>query len=153
MTARSLSGVLRSRSSAAPLRLLGLGLILFGLLYTHAVSPDATVGHLASAEGVSAQAADASHSALVRHVASASQGHDATDQPSGGHGDHGGQHAFEECGLGQPSQGPEVDVPALSPLGLAVEDEAPHIAHVRPSAVRGFVIPIPHAAESPVLRI
>jgi hypothetical protein len=134
--------------------LLGLGLILFGLLYTHAASPDATVGHLNSIDSVSAHMTGAAHSAPVQQVASATLGGQGdTESPGERHGGHSEQHAFAECGLGQPSPGPEVDVPCLSPLSPTAEHETPQAEQVRPSSVRGFVVPIPHAAESPVLRI
>ncbi|MFD9903006.1 hypothetical protein [Streptomyces sp. NPDC059063] len=136
-----------------PLRLLGLGLILLGLLYTHAASPDATVGHLTAAEGLSAPGAEAMHSAPVPWAAGAVHGHDDAEPSHDlrrGHGDH---HAFEECAVGQPTQGPDLELPCASPLDVPVADGDPHAERGHPSAVRHSAVPQPHAAESPVLRI
>ncbi|MEB8339517.1 hypothetical protein [Streptomyces endophyticus] len=153
MTAWSPSGALRSRSTAIPLRLLGLGVLLFGLLYTHAVSPESTVGHVASGSGTST--AIAGHTAPGPEQPVAIATHGPAEAPVDHHGgdSHGQQHALDECGLGQPSQGPALGLPCLTSLSSAAETVVPPLVHIRPSAVRGFVVPIPHAAESPVLRI
>ncbi|MFP3988881.1 hypothetical protein U9R90_15535 [Streptomyces sp. E11-3] len=140
ITAWSPSGAQRSRPSAIPLRLLGLGLMLLGLLYMHAASPEATVGHL-RADGA------------VAHSVGELPGAERERQQHGGDGQ---QHTATagECELGQPPSGPDVDVPCLSPLSTEAVDPAPYAEHVHhPAAVRGFVAPISHAAESPVLRI
>ncbi|MHC0429445.1 hypothetical protein ACX6XY_04530 [Streptomyces sp. O3] len=129
-----------------PLRLLGLGLMLFGLLYSHVVSPEATVGHLRPDGAVSAL----SYSPLDPLPDSP---YDSGGR-SGGHGRH--TATVGECALGQPPSGPDMGLPCLSPLAAEAVDPAaaPYAEHAhRPAAVRGFVAPIPHAAESPVLRI
>ncbi|MEV2253743.1 hypothetical protein AB0I94_24725 [Streptomyces sp. NPDC050147] len=153
ITAWSPSRVLRSRSTAIPLRLLGLGLILFGLLYAHAASPESTARHLAS--GSVTSAAIVGHVELGPEQPVATATRDATEAPVDHHGGdgHGRQSSLDECGLGQPAQGPVLGLPCLTSLGSAAETVVPPLVHVRPSAVRGFVVPIPHAAESPVLRI
>ncbi|MEV0634501.1 DUF6153 family protein [Streptomyces sp. NPDC050619] len=143
ITAWSPSGVQRSRSTAVLWRVLGLGLFLFGLLYTHAVSPDATERHFSSGEGI-----------VVSDVSDGSASetpHDASDDHHGGHGQH---HAGGECALGQPPQGPGVEVPCLSPLSPVGDDDGlRRLVHARHAAARDLVAPITHAADSAVLRI
>ncbi|MFD0554515.1 hypothetical protein ACFQ0X_39215 [Streptomyces rectiviolaceus] len=153
ITAWSPCGALRSRSTAIPLRLLGLGLILFSLLYTHAASPESTAGHVASGSGASTAIGGHAEPGPGQPVAIAT--HYPAEVPVDHHGgdSHGQQHALDECGLGQPSQSPALGLPCLTSLSSAAETVVPPLVHVRPSAVRGFVVPIPHAAESPVLRI
>lgn len=143
----------RSRTPAIPLRLLGLGLLLFGLLYTHAATPESTAEHLASGSGT--LTGIAGHALPGPEEPAAAARHDRAEAPTDPHGDgsHRQQHTLDECGLGQPSQGPALGVPCLTALRSAAETLVPPLVHVRPSAVRGFVASIPHAAESPVLRI
>ncbi|MEV0226790.1 DUF6153 family protein [Streptomyces sp. NPDC050704] len=144
----------RSRSSAALWRVLGLGLFLFGLLYTHAVSPDTTVSHLASGENVSASGVHFEPTAEHENVASAMSTQVAGAQTDGHHDGHGQQHAGEICAVGQPSQGPAVAVPCLSPLSAESGDEMPGSAPARhPTAARDFAAPRTQAADSAVLRI
>ncbi len=158
ITAWSLSGVQRSRSTAVLWRVLGLGLFLFGLLYTHAVSPDATVRHVASGEGASLSDvhfepfADRERVANAMSAASVSM---TPDAPSGDHHDgHGQHHAGGECELGQPPQGPGVGVPCLSPLGSESDGSGlPQLVDARHAASRDFPAPTAHAADSAVLRI
>lgn len=138
--------------------MVGLGLFLFGLLYTHVVSPDATVRHISSGEGVAVS--DAHFTPTVDHetVASAtsalSPGEIPLD-PSGGHHEgHGQHHAGGECALGQPSQGPGAGVPCLSGLSPASDDDGlSRPVHAHHAAARDFAAPVAHAAESAVLRI
>ena len=144
----------RSRSSAALWRVLGLGLFLFGLLYTHAVSPDTTVSHLTSDRGVSASGVHFEPTAEHEDVASATSVQLAVEQSEGHHGGHGQQHADADCAMGQPSQGPAVAVPCLSPLSSENGDEAPGTAPARhATAARDFAVPRTQAADSAVLRI
>lgn len=144
----------RSRSSAALWRVLGLGLFLFGLLYTHAVGPDATVSHLASGKGVSAPGVHSESSVEHVDVANAMSVQSAGEQPEGHHDGHGQRHAGEVCAVGQPSQGPTVAVPCLCPLSSASSDERPGAAPARHASVaRDFVAPRTHTADSTVLRI
>ncbi|WP_425428671.1 DUF6153 family protein [Streptomyces yerevanensis] len=139
----------RSRSSAALWRVLGLGLFLFGLLYTHAASPDITVSHLASDRGVSASGVHFEPPAEHENVASATSA-----QPEGHHDGHGQQHVDADCAMGQPSQGPAVAVPCLSPLSSESGDEASGSAPARQAAgARDFVAPRTQTADSAVLRI
>ncbi|KUO14995.1 hypothetical protein [Streptomyces dysideae] len=138
ITAWSPSGARRSRSTAALWRVLGLGLFLFGLLYTHAVSPEATVSHLGT-DRVSVSTV---------HVESVAE--DLTDHSDG----HGHQHAGEDCALGQPSQGPDMAAPCLSPLHpVSDENEPLRPVAVRHAAPRDLVAPPAHAAASAVLRV
>ncbi|MGW3935240.1 DUF6153 family protein [Streptomyces sp. NBC_00024] len=154
ITAWCLSRMPRSRSSAALWRVLGLGLFLFGLLYTHAVSPDATVSHLASDKGVSASGVHFEPIAEHENVASATSMQVADEQPDGHHDGHGQQHAGETCAVGQPSQGPAVAVPCLSPLSSESGDEALGSAPARhATTARDFAAPRTQAADSAVLRI
>ncbi|MGW4102048.1 DUF6153 family protein [Streptomyces sp. NPDC004976] len=144
----------RSRSSAALWRVLGLGLFLFGLLYTHAISPDTTASHLASDKGVSASGAHFEPTAEHENVATATTMQVAAEQPDGHHDGHGQQHADADCAMGQPSQGPAVAVPCLSPLSSESGDEAPGFAPARhATTARDFAAPRTQAADSAVLRI
>lgn len=161
MTAWSLSGMQRSRSTAALWRVLGLGLFLFGLLYTHAVSPDATVRHLASGEGVTVS--DVHFEPVADHekvatVTSAVRPSETPDVPSDDHHDgHGQHHAGGECALGQPPQGPDLAAPCLSALSaLSTESDdngVPRSVYAGHAAARDMVAPTAHAADSAVLRI
>lgn len=158
ITAWSPSGVQRSRSTAVLWRMLGLGLFLFGLLYTHAVSPDATVRHVASGAGAAVSdvhfepIADREKVAIATSAVSASA---APDDPSDDHHDgHGQHHAGGECALGQPPQGSGVSVPCLSSLSSESDDNGlPQLVDARHAAARDFAAPIAHAADSAVLRI
>lgn len=161
ITAWSPSGVQRSRSTAVLWRMLGLGLFLFGLLYTHAVSPDTTVRHVASGEGATVSDVHFEPIAVREKVAIAMSAVSASttpDAPSGdhhdGHGQHGQHHAGGECALGQPPQGPGVSVPCLSSLSSESGDDGlPRLADARHAAARDFVATPAHAADSAVLRI
>ncbi|WP_369033373.1 hypothetical protein [Streptomyces adonidis] len=158
ITAWSPSGVQRSRSTAVLWRVLGLGLFLFGLLYTHAVSPDATVRHVASDEGAAVSGvrfepiADREKVAIATSAVPVSA---ASDDPSGDHHDgHGQHHAGGECALGQSPQGPGVGVPCLSSLSSESDDNGlPRLVDARHAAARDLVAPTAHAADSAVLRI
>ncbi len=148
--------------------MVGLGLLLFGLLYTHAVSPDETVRHLSYGEGVAVVAVSAAHvtptvdQEMVASATSAlSPGGSphtpyAPYDPAGGdHEGHGQHHAGGECGLGQPPQGPgagEPCVAALSPVS-SDEDSLSRPAHAHHTAARDFATPAAHAADSAILRI
>jgi len=144
----------RSRSSAALWRALGLGLFLFSLLYTHAASPGMTVSHLISDEGVSVSGVHFEPTVEHADVASATSVQLAGEQPEGHHDGHGQQHAGETCAVGQPSQGPAVAVPCLSPLSSESGDEAFGSAPARhATAARDFAAPRTQAADSAVLRI
>jgi Family of unknown function (DUF6153) len=133
---------------------LGLGLFLFGLLYTHAVSPDTTVSHLASDKGVSASGVHFEPTAGHGNVASATPMQVAGEQPDGHHDGHGQQHPGETCAVGQPSQGPAVTVPCPSPLSSESGDEVPGSAPARQATkARDFTAPRTQAADSAVLRI
>lgn len=164
ITAWSPSGVQRSRSTAVLWRLLGLGLFLFGLLYTHIVTPDATVRHLsvggndAVPGGHFEPVADHETVASATSVAAdetleePSEGHQGHRGGHGGHGQH--QAGAADCALGQPSHGPGLAVPSLSPLGAESHDNAlPRLAHAGLAEARDCTAPTAHAADSEVLRI
>ncbi|GAB2972341.1 hypothetical protein GCM10023080_040580 [Streptomyces pseudoechinosporeus] len=154
ITAWSPSGVQRSRSSAALWRVLGLGLLLFGLLYTHAVSPDATVSHVTSGKAVPVSDVLIESAAEHEKVASATQALSAGGSSGDHHPGHGEHLSSGECALGQPSQGPGVGMPSLWPLSSATDDSMAVPVHALPSAARDFAVPIAHhAAETAVLRI
>nr|WP_024126262.1 hypothetical protein [Streptomyces sp. FR1]AHE38881.1 Hypothetical protein pFRL3_104c [Streptomyces sp. FR1]AHE39363.1 Putative secreted protein [Streptomyces sp. F2] len=134
--------------------MLGLGLFLFGLLYTHAASPDATVSHLASDAGVSVSGAHFEPTAEHGNVASATSARLADEQPEGHHDGHGQQHVGEDCALGQPPQGPDVAVPCLSPLSWEnAEELVPGSVSTRQAATGDFAAPTTQPANSAVLRI
>lgn len=118
---------------------MGPGLFLLGLLIAHVAAPDATSRHVVAGDGTAVAVADAVT---------------VPDGPPGGHGDdHRPRHTVAECALGQPPQGPDVDVPCLSPLAPQGRNGALAPARARAAAGRDFVVPIAHAAESTVLRI
>lgn len=144
----------RSRSSAVLLRLLGLGLILFGLLYTHAISPQATVSHVAAGEDAPVAGVHFEANPERQGVASATSALSEGEPSDGHHDGHGQRHAVGECALGQPPQGPVVAVPCLSPLSSASgEIGTPRPVYARYSEARDSLVPIAHAADSAVLRI
>lgn len=158
ITAWSPSGVQRSRSTAVLWRVLGLGLFLFGLLYTHAVSPDATVRHVASGEGAAVADVHFEPIADRKKVAIATSAVSAgvtPDDPSDDHHDgHGQHHSGGECALGQPPQGPGVGVPCLSsPSPESDGNGLPRLVDVRHAVARDFAAPMAGAADSAVLRI
>jgi hypothetical protein len=157
MTAWYPSGVRRSRSTAAVWRLLGLGLFLFGLLYSHAVTPDATARHLSA--GVGAAVSGDQFAPVAIHTTTVSALPTAVGQlpeaPSQGHhGGHGQHHGGTECALGQPPHAPGPAVPCLSPLGsLSYDDVPPQSAYAGHAGARAFTAPAAHAADSAVLRV
>ncbi|MET8684752.1 hypothetical protein ABZV77_11100 [Streptomyces sp. NPDC004732] len=77
----------------------------------------------------------------------------AAEAPGGHSHDHPQSHTVEECALGQPPQGPDVDLPCLSPLGSAWLDGVPVPAGAQRVAGRDFVVPIAHAADTTILRV
>lgn len=158
ITAWSPSGMQRSRSTAVLWRLLGLGFLLFGVLYTHAVTPDSTVRHLPAGVGIPVSgdhfepAADGETVASATSVAASETPDDPSeDHHGGGHGQH---HAGAECALAQPPQGPGVALPCMSTLSSEIDGSVPsRSAYARRTAARDFGAPTAHAADSAVLRI
>lgn len=154
ITAWSLFGTQRSRSSATLWRVLRLGLLLFGLLYAHAVSPEATVSHLSVGEGASVSGVHCEAATESKSLASAMSAPSGGQKSTGQRDGHGHQHAVEDCALGQPPQSPYAGVPCLSPLHSASHDnEMLRPVRARHVAARDAVAPIAHAADSAVLRI
>ncbi|MFF1380265.1 hypothetical protein [Streptomyces sp. NPDC058308] len=152
MTAWSRSGARRSRSAAPLWRVVGLGLCLLGLVFAHVASPEVTSRHLASVGGVTAAVSGApAASALTSAIAPDAPA--VAEDPGGPRHDHRQQHAVEECALSQPPQGPDVDMPCLSPLGSRWRGGAPVPLGAHRIAGRDFVVPIAHAADSTILRI
>ncbi|MEU8956342.1 hypothetical protein AB0C93_18805 [Streptomyces sp. NPDC048518] len=153
MTAWSPSGARRNRSVAVLWRAVGLGLFLFGLVFVHVASPEATSRHLTVFGGVGMPGAGA----VVRATSAGGEAVDApvvAGAPGGPRHDHRQQHTVEECALSQPPQGPDVDLPCLSPLGSRWRPGAPASTHAAHRiAGRDFVVPIAHAADSTILRI
>jgi len=115
VTARSLCGVPRLRSSAGSRHLLLVAMLLFAIVYGHGVSAEGVVGHLApanapAAASAGAQGADGEPGTVVQ------DGHAAPGAKTG-HRDHehGSSHPMQECVPGQPQQGPGVEAPCVSP--------------------------------------
>ncbi len=155
MTAWSPSGAWRTRTTAAPLHVLWLGLLLFGLFYTHVVSPDVTMRHTPDAGSISASAVSSTPGTANDVVASAATGSDAAKgEPGGHHGGHGSHQFVDDCALGQPEQAPELVAPSLSPLDAAWACGVPVVeGHVRAPAERDLEASITPSAEPTVLRI
>ncbi|MFJ9412212.1 hypothetical protein [Streptomyces sp. NPDC101393] len=148
------SGVRRLRSPAAPLRALVLGLFLVGLLYSHAVSPDATLRHFSSGGGVSTTGVHPEPAGHPATTAAAAHSRFLSEVPDGGHhGDHGQQHTHDECALGQPPQGPGGGAPGGCSPTSERYDLTPVWTRPAPSPAADFVVPIPHAAQPTVLRM
>ncbi|ANP51072.1 hypothetical protein AVL59_16860 [Streptomyces griseochromogenes] len=134
--------------------MLGLGLLLFGMLYTHAFDPDSTVSHLTPDAGVLASGTHFPAFVEGGSVASAASESSAGRQSESPHDGDGQQHAGEDCALGHPPQGPDLVVPCLSPLNSeGDEGRMPWSLPVSHSAARDLVAPMTHAADSAVLRI
>ncbi|WP_306334059.1 hypothetical protein [Streptomyces sp. KL118A] len=131
---------------------MGLGLVLFGLVFAHAASPEATSRHIAAGSGVVA-ADPMSHAPAVSGGVVVGDASDVAVAPGSHRHDHPPSHTVEECALGQPPQGPDVDLPCLSPLGAARQSGAPVAAGAQRVAGRDFVVPIAHAADSTILRV
>ncbi|MEU7581092.1 hypothetical protein AB0B50_26220 [Streptomyces sp. NPDC041068] len=110
-----------------------MGLFVFCLVFTHVADPDVTGRHLVAESAVAGEPG-------------------GLHAPGGHHHDH-RQHAVEECALGQPPQGPDVDTPCLSPLDSNRRDGAPALTGASHRAGRDFVVPIAHAADCTILRI
>ncbi|QES40085.1 hypothetical protein DEJ49_03020 [Streptomyces venezuelae] len=125
-------------------RVVGLGLVLFGLVFTHVASPETTSRHLGAGNGVVAAGptVDVGRGSSVVAEVPREQGHR-----------HPPAHTVEECALGQPPQGPGVDLPCLSPLDSAWRGDAPVPPHAQRFAGRDLPVPIAHAAESTILRV
>ncbi|MEU6819584.1 hypothetical protein ABZ921_03070 [Streptomyces atriruber] len=132
---------------------MGLGLFLFGLVFAHAASPEATSRHIGAGSGVVAAdpVVGVAHAADVPAVAGDASA--VAEAPGSHRHDHPQSHTVEECALGQPPQGPDVDLPCLSPLGAAWQAVVPVPAGAQRVAGRDFVVPIAHAADSTILRI
>lgn len=107
VTARSSSRVSRARSSAGPLRMLWVAVMLFAFVYAHGVSPEAVSRHLA----VSATVPDLA----VGHGQAAESG--PVDHHGGG--DHSPPHAAGECVPGQPQEIPALDAPSVCAMAAA----------------------------------
>ncbi|WP_409235160.1 hypothetical protein [Streptomyces sp. PA5.6] len=150
MTAWSPSGTRQSRLTAALWRGVGLGLVLFGLVFTHVASPGTTSRHLGADSAVVAAGSAAGAGSTAGRDASV-----VADVPGEQRHDHPPSHTVEECALGQPPQGPGVDLPCPSPLDSAWRDDvpAPASASAQRVAGRDFVVPIAHAADSTIIRV
>ncbi len=163
MTAWSPPGVRRSRSAAVLWRVVGLGLFLLCLVFTHAAAPDVTGRHLVAdsaafgltgtATGTDAGTGTVTGIDTVQDRRSAAPDALPASGASGDHHHDHRQHTVEECALGQPPQGPDVDVPCLSPLAPERTDGAPALTRAPHLAGRDFVVPIAHAADTTILRV
>lgn len=145
MTAWSPSSARRSRSTVVLWRAVGLGLFLFGLVFTHVASPEATSRHLGTDRGV-VTASVMSPATVSRDVPA------FAGAPDGPRHEHPQQHTVEECALGQPPQGPGVELPCLSPLDPRWQDGVSASVRAQRGAGRDVVLPIAHAADSTILR-
>ncbi|MFJ7154016.1 hypothetical protein ACIQUQ_03670 [Streptomyces sp. NPDC101118] len=149
VTPRSQAGTPRNRRLAAPWYVL---LALCGLLLTHA-GPESTAAHMSLTPASSAAAAGGHQAASPGGAPTG--GHAAHHDRPGGPG-HGDGHPHASCALGQPQPAPGPGLPPLSVLpsecrgGATVPAAAPR--SLVPAAIGGFVVPIPHAAQSAVLR-
>ncbi|NUK13651.1 hypothetical protein HRW18_38095 [Streptomyces lunaelactis] len=103
VTAWSSSRMSRARSSAGPLRMLWVAMMLFAFVYAHGVSAEGVIGHLDASATV--------------HTAAAIDGHAVEDVPVDHHGGgHGPSHPAQECVTGQPQQTPALDAPSACAL-------------------------------------
>lgn len=103
VTAWSSSRMSRARSSAGPLRVLWVAMMLFAFVYAHGVSIEGVTGHLDA--GATAPAAAAIHDHVVE------------DAPVDHHGgEHPPSHPAQECVPGQPQQTPALDAPGACAL-------------------------------------
>lgn len=85
-------------------RLLWLGALLLGLLYTHGVDSGSAAAHLSSG--------------VVATVPTSATGLLAADECHDG--SHESPHTIEACAAGQPTGGFNVSAPAVSPLGVTL---------------------------------
>ncbi|MGW1375539.1 hypothetical protein ACWD6P_14860 [Streptomyces sp. NPDC002446] len=145
VTTWSTSGMSRARSSAGPLRVWWVAMVLFSLVYAHGVSAEGIAGHLgaSAAASVVAEKAEKADEAAQAQAAIAPHG--------GGHGEH--SHPAEDCQSGQPQQGPALAAPCASPLdGRGSSATLPSGAG--PRADHALTRAVPRAPTGPgVLRI
>lgn len=144
----------RSRAVWVLWRVLGLGLLLFGLLYSHAVSLDAAASHLAPGQSSTVTGADFEPTAASEVFEGAASVPSVTERSGvDRHQGHGQHHADVECALGQPMQGPNLTTPCLSPLGADASDDWQPLLTFVQHAAQGFVAPTRPGADSAILRI
>jgi hypothetical protein len=137
----------RLRVSTAPLlRVLGLAVLLFGVLVTHAVSVESGRTHTATSTAALAVAVSAEDDGTaVGHLPA------RLTAPEDRHGDHGASHPGEQCVSAQPHLGPVLTPPCCAasvgepvvsgPVAVAQGFDGrtvslPHSAAVRSSVVR-----------------
>jgi hypothetical protein len=110
ITAWSLPRIVHARASAGTLlRVLGLAVLLFGVVFTHAVNVESVKGHMVT-------------SAVAPAAVSPEDAHDATDTQvlsrlvaaGGGHHDHGSSHPGEHCQSAQPHLGQVLTPPCFA---------------------------------------
>ncbi|WP_443056089.1 DUF6153 family protein [Streptomyces sp. NBC_00239] len=85
-------------------RLLWLGALLLGLLYTHGVDSGSAAAHRSSG--------------VVATVPTSATGWSTADECHDG--SHESPHTVEACAAGQPTSGFDVSAPAVSPLGATL---------------------------------
>ncbi|MFJ6939617.1 hypothetical protein [Streptomyces sp. NPDC101132] len=179
VTPRSQAGTLRNRHRAAPWYVL---LALCGLLLAHTgpesttahasltpvPSARALLGEPGAGPAVRAVAEEPGAGLPARAAGGGpGAGHPAGPDaaPAGGHAvhhdwpggaGHGNDHPHASCALGQPQPPPGPGLPTPSVLPSACRDgatvPAPTPRSLVPAAIGGFVVPIPYAAQSAVLR-
>ncbi|MEU0170565.1 hypothetical protein ABZ214_34815 [Streptomyces iakyrus] len=97
--------------------MLGLAVLLFGIVFTHAVHAEGVKGHLVTSSAAPTAALfedsrDASDRQVPPRLAATGDRHE----------DHGSSHPGEHCVSGQPHQGP---VPAAPCFAASISEPAP----------------------------
>ncbi|WLW50428.1 hypothetical protein [Streptomyces sp. YU58] len=110
ITAWSLPRIVRTRVSAGPLlRVVGLAVLLFGVVFTHAVNVESAKGHMvtsaaAPASALPDEARDATDTQAMPRLVAA----------GGGHDHHGSSHPGEQCLSAPPHPGPVLTPPCFA---------------------------------------
>lgn len=150
VTAWSSSRMPWTRSSAGPLRVLWVAVLLLAFVYAHVVSADCVAAHLGPKVTAHTAAAEHRHAVDDTAVDDAESHGKPMEHPDGGHGP---SHPAQDCVPGPPQQGPALDAPAaralvvehLSPmqgLGAIVVGDAASAELLPASATRATVLRI-----------
>ncbi|WP_328680670.1 DUF6153 family protein [Streptomyces sp. NBC_00322] len=138
ITARSPFGVRRSRPLARTSRLWWLGLLLFGVLYSHGIGVEGGSGHI-------------SPETLTASVTSAQQ--HSSDPASGHHDGEESPHPEGDCLSGQPQDGPFLAAPCSPALDSPTASGAQPAAAARSNDGRRDGHAPPDPARPAILRI
>lgn len=148
VTVRLPFSALRPRPTAAgSWRLLWLGVLLLGLLYTHGLSGESAAGHMTT--GSAATATHSAHPAVPAGDA-VSAHPDGQHQPGPTHHDGEGGHPAQNCLSGDPQQSVDLPLLCLAPLGGVATPG--HLTRTVPLAAEAILTP-PPSRHSPVLLI